>query len=507
MRRILLAIISIALLSSCGVGRSSKSLGYIGGDISDKREFRGSWLPTIFRSEYMGLTREEGRQVLGNRIALLHQIGCNVVIFQVRAEGDAWYRSEHEPWSRFFTGKQGEAPSDIWDPLAFVIEECHRRGMELHAWINPYRGAINRSTALSFEHLASKSPELFISYGNQLWLDPGVPASRKHVIKIVKDIAMRYDIDALHMDDYFYPYPINGEEFGDDKSFERYGLTAGYPPSDRNRWRRNNVNLLIYEIRQALLQTKPWVRFGISPFGIYRNQSTDPKGSLTNGLQSYDDLHADVLHWANEGWIDYIAPQVYWNIGNKRADYEELIKWWRKRIINKKVHLYIGQDVERTMDGDQLEQKLLLSRGYADGNIYWPADELVKNYRGISDDLRSHYHRYRALLPEYLAPLGKTYAPKRLRVVWEDYNEDGHMIVWQDERNHHDPESAYMYVVYLFPEGESANVKRHQFIVSISTTPQYVLPKLDGMTNYTVLVTAVNKFWQESKPYKLKVRI
>lgn len=508
MKKSIFILVYIALLSSCRVGRLSEQSYHDTVYSSEKREFRGAWLPTIFRSEYMGLSRDEGRKILGNRIALLHQIGCNAIIFQIRPEGDAWYRSNYEPWSRFFTGEQGYAPADVWDPLAFAIEECHRLGMELHGWINPYRAAINKSVALSSEHLASKSPELFVTYGNQLWLDPGMPESRKHVIKIVKDIVMRYDIDALHMDDYFYPYPIAGEKFVDDKSFEQYGLTImGYRPHERDRWRRNNVNMLVYEIRQALLETKPWIHFGISPFGIYRNQSADPKGSLTNGLQSYDDLHADVLHWANEGWIDYIAPQIYWNIGHERADYEELTKWWRKRLTNKHTHLYIGQDVKRTMDGRQIDKKLALSRGYADGNIYWPADELVRNYGGVSEVLRSSYQRYKALLPVYKAPLGRTYAPPRLSVVWEDHNEDGHMIVWQDERDHSDPESAFMYVVYLFPEGEKVSTKRHQFIVSISTVPQYILPQGDGQANYTVLVTAVNKFWQESKPYKIKIRI
>lgn len=495
-----------AILSSCGVSQRTPELSESTYQ-PRKREFRGTWLPTIFRSEYMGLSRAEGRKLLANRIALLHRTGCNVLIFQVRAEADAWYRSNHEPWSRYFTGEQGRDPSESWDPLAFVVEECHKRGMELHAWVNPYRGASNAKAKLADNHPARLHPEWFVQYNNQLVLDPGVPESRKHVLKVLQDLVSRYDIDALHLDDYFYPYPINGMDFPDEETFSSYGLMAGYRPEDKAMWRRSNVNLLIHDIRQMLLKTKPWVRFGLSPFGIYRNQSSDPKGSQTSGLQNYDDLYADVLHWANEGWVDYIAPQIYWNIGYKVADYEVLVNWWRRAIKNKHVQLYIGQDVKRTQDAGQLDLKMLLSRAQSEGNVFWPADELIRNYKDVAEELRSNYQRYPALLPEYPSLLGKTQAPKKLEVVWEDRNEDGHMLLWNDERISTDPESAYFYVVYGFPTGQKASTKRHEFIMNISSTPQYKLPRINGRTKYTFLVTAVNRFWQESKPYKFTTNL
>lgn len=472
-----------------------------------KREMRGAWLPTIFRGEYTGLSRAEGRKLLSNRIALLHKIGCNVVLFQVRAEADAWYPSPYEPWSKFFTGEQGKAPEEVWDPLAFVIEECHKRGMELHAWVNPYRGATNAKAKLSAKHPAVQHPEWFVRYNNQLVLDPGIPDSRKYVLRVLQDLVSRYDFDALHLDDYFYPYPVGGVDFPDDATFENYALSAGYHPEDKAMWRRSNVNILIHDIRQMLLKTKPWVRFGVSPFGIYRNISSDPKGSHTNGLQNYDDLYADVLHWANEGWVDYIAPQIYWNIGYKVADYEVLVNWWRKSLRNKHVQLYIGQDVKRTQDANQLELKMLLSRAQSEGNIFWPGDELIRNYKDIAEDLRTNYQRYPALLPEVYSLLGRTKAPKKLAALWEDRNEDGHMLVWGDERDIADPESAYFYIVYGFPKGEKVDIKRHQFIMSISNVPQYKLPAINGRTPYTFVVTAVNRFWQESKPYKIGIKI
>lgn len=495
----------LLLLSGCGVlgiGAKQSTEQYP----QLKREVRGAWLPTIFRGEYTGLSRQEGRRVLGNRIALLQQSGCNVVLFQIRAEGDAWYPSQYEPWSRFFTGEQGRAPEEAWDPLAFVIEECHRRGMELHAWINPFRGASSDRATLAQSHPAMRHPEWFVRYGGQLILDPGIPEGRRYITQIVEDIVSRYDIDAIHFDDYFYPYPTKeGDAFPDDESFRRYGLAVGYAPDERGNWRRSNINLLIHDIRQLLLRVKPWVRFGISPFGIYRNASSAPHGSKTRGLQCYDDLYADVLHWANEGWIDYVAPQIYWNIGFDIADYEELTTWWRKHLKNKRVQLYIGQDVKRTMDAEQLEAKLLLARMYASGNIFWPGDELARNYKGSAELLRNRYHQYRALLPVQHSPLGKTHAPQPPTVVWEDHNEDGHMLMWPEMHQAGDPESPFFYVVYAFPEGERVSTKRSQFIVSISSEPQYRLATLNGRSPYTILVTSVNRFWQESEPYKLRV--
>lgn len=499
----------VGLLSGCAlVERLAPRGGSAQGLAVEKREVRGAWLPTIFRSEYTDLTREEGRRVLGSRIALLHAMGCNVVVFQVRAEGDAWYPSRYEPWSRFFTGEQGRAPREDWDPLGFVIEECHRRGMELHAWLNPYRGASSSRVKLAPEHPARRYPGLFVRYGDQLMLDPGLPESRRYVTQVIEDIVSRYDVDAIHFDDYFYPYPIAGEAFPDDASFEQYGRTAGYTPTERDRWRRSNVNMLIYDVRQLLLRTKPWVRFGISPFGIYRNASSDPKGgSDTRGLQCYDDLYADVLHWANEGWIDYVAPQIYWNVGHDVADYETLTKWWGTHIRNPRVQLYIGQDVKRTMDARQLEQKLLLSRAWAQGNFYWPGDELVRNYGGVADTLRQTHHQTRALLPVQTSPLGKTKAPAPLSVVWEDTNEDGHILIWPNQRALSDPESALYYVVYAFPRGVRPSIRKSQYIVSISSEPMYRLPVVDRRTPYTLLVTTVNRFWQESKPYKIEVAL
>ena len=505
-RGLLLACLSVLLFaSSCGVSRGR---GAASDDPREplKREFRAAWLPTIFRSEYAGLARQEARGLLTRRIELLRQTGCNVLIFQVRAEGDAWYPSELEPWSRYLTGRQGEAPDPSWDPLGLVINECHARGIEVHAWINPYRGAANADQPLDAKHPARRYPELFVRYGKQLVMDPGHPQSVRYITSVVRDLVKRYEVDAIHYDDYFYPYPKDGAPFDDEATFRRFGLPAGYQPEERAQWRRDNVDRLIAETRRAILETKPWVRFGVSPFGIYRNSSNDPKGSKTSGLQNYDDLYADGLRWKDKGWVDYIIPQIYWNIGHPVADYWELVSWWGRHLQHSPTQLYIGQHTQRTMDAGQLEEKLTLSRHFAQGNAWWPAENILRNYRGIGDSLLRVYQRYPALLPEYKGALGRTKAPKPVGELLEDINEDGHMLLWIDRHDDADPEQAYYYAVYRFAEGERIDLRDPRHLMGISTKTYYTLPPARPGTSYTYVVTAINRFWQESKPTKITIR-
>ena len=255
--------------------------------IAPKREFRGAWIQCV-NGQFQGMTAQKMQSVLTSQLNALQKAGINAIIFQIRAEADALYQSSYEPWSRYLTGVQGQSPQ--WDPLQWMIDECHKRNMELHAWINPYRARTKGTTSLSPLHPYHKHPELFLEYGGQLYFNPGLPENRKYICKIIRDIVNRYDVDALHMDDYFYPYPTPGVDFPDDLAFAEYG--RGY--ANKGDWRRDNVNVLIKEIHETVRECKPWVKFGVSPFGIYRNQKSDPNGSATNGLQNYDDLYADV---------------------------------------------------------------------------------------------------------------------------------------------------------------------------------------------------------------------
>lgn len=514
--RALAASLLLVLISSCSVldtlglgGLSNLSnLGLGRADYTPKkREFRGVWLPTIFRAEYSHLSRMDARALFTKRLDLLRLMGCNAVIFQVRAEGDAWYRSEHDPWSRYLSGEQGAIPEDGWDPLAFVIEECHRRGMELHAWINPTRAASDADEQLSEGHIARRRPEWFVRYNKQLVLDPGIPEGRKYVCMIVDDITRRYDIDAIHLDDFLYPHPVEGQPFPDDASFAQYGLSAGYRMQGRGDWRRENLNQLIRDISQTIRNAKPWVRLGVSPYGIYRHESKHHTGSPTRGMQSYDDLYADVLHWVDKDWVDYVAPQLHWPVGDREADYTSLAKWWGVRLRDYRTQLYIGQDLKRMVGRNQVLEKMQISQAQGEGNVFWSAGELLSNYGNVSEDLRTKYQNTRALLPIQNGFLGRGSAPAPIRDLWEDRNEQGHMIAWEHEGDASEPESAFYYAVYAFPKGKWISTANAAALVNISTDTYYNLPRLDGATEYTILVTAINRFWMESAPRKIVVRL
>lgn len=311
-------ILLLALFLATGVGAQIQQQSPY-----PKREFRGAWIQAV-NGQFRGIPTEKLKQTLIDQLNSLQGAGINAIIFQVRPEADALYASQLEPWSRFLTGVQGQAPSPYWDPMQFMIDECHKRGMEFHAWINPYRVKTSLKSELSPNHLYNIHPEWFVTYNNQLFFDPALPESRRHICMVVADIVSRYDVDAIHMDDYFYSLSGKRHGLSDDAKFARYG--GGF--TNRADWRRSNVNILIQKIHETIRGLKPWVKFGISPFGIYRNEKNDPLGSKTNGLQNYDDLYADVLLWARNGWVDYNIPQIYWQIGHPAADYETLVKWW-----------------------------------------------------------------------------------------------------------------------------------------------------------------------------------
>ena len=372
------------------------------GSAYPKREFRAAWIQSV-NGQFRGMPTEKLKQNLIGQLNSLQKAGINAIIFQVRPEADALYASRLEPWSRFLTGVQGKAPEPYWDPMQFMIDECHKRGMEFHAWINPYRTKTTLKSELAPNHVYNIHPEWFVTYGDQLYFDPALPESRRHICMVVSDIVSRYDVDAIHMDDYFYPYPIKGKDFPDDASFARFG--GGF--SNKGDWRRSNVNVLIKKLHETIREIKPWVKFGVSPFGIYRNESSDPLGSKTKGLQNYDDLYADVLLWAREGWIDYNIPQIYWHIGHPVADYETLVKWWARNTENRP--LFIGQSVMNTVQNadpknpsiNQLPRKMALQRAYQTigGSCQWPASAVVENAGKYRDALIAEYHKYQALPP------------------------------------------------------------------------------------------------------------
>ena len=467
-----------------------------------KREFRAAWIQAV-NGQFRGMPTDKLKQTLINQLNSLQGAGINAIIFQVRPEADALYASQYEPWSRFLTGVQGKVPEPYWDPMQFMIEECHKRGMEFHAWINPYRVKTSLKNELSPIHIYNSHPEWFVTYGDQLYFDPALPESRNHICKVVTDIVSRYDVDAIHMDDYFYPYPIKGKDFPDDASFARYG--GGF--SNKADWRRSNVNILIQKIHETVRGLKPWVKFGVSPFGIYRNQKSDPLGSDTNGLQNYDDLYADVLLWARKGWVDYNIPQIYWQIGHPAADYITLIQWWNKNATREGTHLYIGQNVARTMKADQLTRKMLYERSLSKvkGNCFWPANEILWNNKGVADSLKQNYHRYPALIPAYTHLHNR--APQEVKKLKTEWTAQGYMLHWQAEQSKTNPELASYFVIYRFENKEPVNLDDPSKIVAVTRETNYLLPYDDGKRKYRYVVTAVDRFHNENQGKSKKVKL
>ena len=465
------------------------------------REFRGAWIQCV-NGQFMGMSTADMQKTLTYQLDELQKDGANAIIFQVRPECDALYNSSIEPWSRFLTGEQGKAPSPYWDPLQWMIEQCHKRGMELHAWINPYRAKTKTTHVLSPKHIAHKRRDLVFEYDGQYILNPAYDENRQYICHVVGDILRRYDVDGLHIDDYFYPYPAAGCTIPDENLYRRN--PGGH--SNIGDWRRYNVNLFMKEMHDTIRAVKPWVKFGVSPFGIYRNKKSDPNGSDTRGLQNYDDLYADVLLWINNGWVDYCVPQIYWQIGHPTADYKTLIQWWDRNASARP--LYIGEDVERTVkykDDDNPNQHQMPAKyklhdfaNNVQGTVLWYAKAAVDNIGNYGMMLRNVYWRTPALQP--LMPFiskkqpGK---PRKVKMVWTS---DGPMLFWTAPKTKSKSKdwasNAHQYAVYC--DGT---------LVAVTSDTFFKLPYVDGKTKHTYVVTSLNRIHNESKAVKKKIKL
>ncbi len=474
----------------------------------NKREFRGAWIQAV-NAQFQGLTKETMQRTLTYQLDELQKDGVNAIIFQVRPECDALYKSDIEPWSRFLTGTQGVNPG--WDPLAWMVTECHKRGMEIHAWINPYRAKTKGTTELAENHICVMRPQSYFEYNGQYILNPGIPSNRDYICRVAADIVNRYDVDGFHIDDYFYPYPAAGVPIPDEGQFAQYNAGGFKNVED---WRRDNVNLFVKQLSETIHKTKPWVKFGVSPFGIYRNKKSDPvNGSDTNGLQNYDDLYADVLLWVNNGWIDYCVPQLYWEIGHKVADYATLINWWNRFCGNRP--LYIGEDIERTAKYSDLQNpninqmpakfKLHEKMKNVQGTVLWYAKAAVDNTGNYGTMLRRNYWRYPALQPSM--PFLDNEAPGKVRKVKPVWTADGYILFWTAPKGKDWKDEAVKYVVYRFKNGEKINIDDPSKIVLITTDTYFKMPYQDGKTKYTYVVTALDRLQNESKVVKKKVKL
>ncbi|MDP4262736.1 MAG: family 10 glycosylhydrolase [Bacteroidota bacterium] len=370
-------------------------------------EFRGVWIATVDNIDWplRGMVDAESQKAEYVRQLDMHQRnGMNAVIVQVRPAADAFYPSPYEPWSQWLTGVQGRPPSPYYDPLQFMIEEAHKRGMEFHAWLNPYRADFSiGNSSIAPNHITRLHPEWFLTYGDKKYFDPANKQAQEFVVNVVRDIVQRYDVDAIHMDDYFYPYRIAGKEFPDEAAYKRSGTNLS-----KADWRRSNVDSIIYKISVAIKKIKPFCKFGVSPFSVWRNKDVDPDGSDTQaGQTNYDDLFANILLWLQNGWIDYVAPQLYLEIGNDKIAYEKMLDWWDKHSYGR--HVYIGHGIYRTgekskawKNPNELPNQIKLLRQYPNvkGSIYFSSTSFNNDPNGWNDSLQNNYYRVPALIPK-----------------------------------------------------------------------------------------------------------
>lgn len=464
-----------------------------------KREFRAAWIATVGNIDWPlkgGLPAAEQQSGFIRRLDQMARLGCNAVIVQIRPAADAFYPSAIEPWSRYLTGKQGVAPEPYYDPLQFMIEEAHKRNMEFHAWFNPFRALVDsKKNPNPPQHVTRQHPDWVVSYGGKSYLNPGIPEAREYVTEVLMDVVKRYDIDAVHLDDYFYPYRIAGVPFGDGAAFIRYnpGKIA-----DKEDWRRNNVSLFIQNLNDRIKMQKSYVKLGISPFGVWRNQSKDTAGSPTRGGQTnYDDLYADVRLWMEKGWIDYLLPQLYWEHGHRLVAFETLLPWWRDHTYGRQV--YFGLGLYRMLGAPQgiwsgtreLLSQISRTRSAAPGTGYvlYSLSNLDKIIAPIGDSL-AVYGRHVALVPEmkWLDSI-----PPPPPVLKGSSTATGFFLQWNVAPA---PKDIARYVVYRFEKGERIILTNTANIISLTTGTQYVDPKPAAGTTY--IVTAVDRLWNES---------
>jgi uncharacterized lipoprotein YddW (UPF0748 family) len=371
-----------------------------------KPEFRGVWIATVDNIDWpkKGNTNSTSQKEEFIKILDMHQRnGINAVVVQIRPATDAFYPSPYEPWSQWLTGVQGKPPSPYYDVLQFMIEEAHKRGMVFHAWCNPYRAEFKvGELPMAPTHITRLHPDWFLTYGDTRYFDPGNKEAQRHVVNVIRDVVSRYPVDAIHFDDYFYPYRIEGKEFPDNESFAKYGKGM-----NKDNWRRSNVDSIIVMLSKAIKEENKNCQFGISPFSVWRNKDKDSEGSNTRaGQTNYDDLYADILLWLKKDWIDYVAPQLYLEIGHNRIAYEVVLDWWNRHSYGK--HCYIGLGIYRSgsnaawKDSTQIPRQIQLLRQQPNvqGMIFFSSKSFNNNPNGWNDSLRLNYFKEPAMVPK-----------------------------------------------------------------------------------------------------------
>lgn len=475
-----------------------------------KREFRGVWIANVGNVDWpstKGLSAARQQQELIDLLDMIQRRGLNAVFFQIRNACDAVYESKLEPWSEWLTGQQGQSPG--YDPLAFMIQECRKRNLEIHAWMNPYRAVTDiRTASLASNHVAKVRPDVLLSYGPLRILDPGRPEVRSFVIRVVMDVVRRYDVDGIHFDDYFYPYPQTGVTLNDNATFAEHN--RGF--TNRADWRRDNVNLLIEAVADSLRRVKPWVKFGVSPFGIWKNRSSSAEGSNSRGFEAYSGNFADARKWIQEGWVDYIAPQVYWSMGNGSANYTHLVPWWSENVSEQ--HLYIGHGVYKVnSDANwrrpmEVSNQIRFNRTFANvhGSILFSAKTLRNNPNQLCDILCQEVYQSPALVPAM--PWKSTTPPPVPTNLETELNDNNTItLTWSypytptSERD-----KARYFVVYRSINKISLDLRTGLSIRAIvvneagKNTFTFTDLQVTPGTKYNYTVSAFNRLHNESKP-------
>jgi uncharacterized lipoprotein YddW (UPF0748 family) len=480
-----------------------------------KRQLRSYWIASVTNIDWpsrTGLTAEQQQAEYLGWLDLAQQRQLNSVVVQIRPTADAFWPSPYEPWSRWLSGTQGTDPG--YDPLAFAVRETHRRNLEFHAWFNPYRVSMNdKLDELAPNHPARLHPEWIVLYGGRYYYNPGIPEVRAFVEDAIMDAIEKYDIDGVHFDDYFYPYPVAGQVFNDDATYAQYG--GGF--ATKADWRRNNIDLLISELSQRIRAAKPWVKFGISPFAVWRNKATDPEGSdTTAGVQTYDDLAADTRKWVREDWIDYIVPQVYWNIGFAAADYAKLIPWWSQQVAGTSVQLYIGQATYKVaaagqpapwQDPAEMSRHLLFNRSYpqVSGDIYFSAVQVRANRLGHMDVLQADHYSRPALVPALPRLSGRgPHAPVIVNACSD--SSGGVRLTWADPQA--SARRSTSFAIYRFDGRVRPDacdfVDATHLLTTVRgngrTLQSFTDPTATAGARYTYAVSALDRAGNESRP-------
>ncbi len=473
-------------------------------NVSPKHEMRASWISTVANIDLKaGMSESEYTKWVQTTVRELERKNFNTIVFQVKPTADALYPSKLAPWSRYITGKEQDT-NPGYDPLQIMLDTAHDYGMELHAWINPYRVtmATHGLADLASTNIAVKHPEWVVKHGSQYYLNPGIPGVQNYLIDTVKELVENYDVDAVHMDDYFYP----GVNFDDKGTFEEYG--EGF--EDIGDWRRNNVNQLVKNINSSIKVIKPWVQFGISPSGIWRNIADDPSGSATNGQAHYDALFADSREWIRGGSVDYITPQIYWSRELAVANYSVLIDWWSKEVEPYPVNLYIGMadykvnnNFDKAWDNPyELPEQILDNRanGGVRGQMHFTLRDILENRIGYADIVENEIYNAKALTPS--SPWNGAQEPKKpINVNVEKH--DGTVKISIDNKKRTD---ANKYVIYRFEGNKKGDYSNPENIVGVvydkKGVAQFVDNNIDPNQRYTYGVTSISQSGIESKDAK-----